>query len=133
MGVDDTIIQKMIKDTPMNRTDGMGLISYSQALKWSKEMGLDYVPSQFCVRQSYLKGMLCVFPIHEFCLEINGGNYLVDTIYKDKNGNYIKADMNDKVEEEITVTECLKNFLGKPIDFSISIKSEDELPDEDDE
>lgn len=94
-GVDDTIIQKMIEDTPMNRTDGMGLISYSQALKWSKELGLDYVPSQFCVRQSYLKGMLCVFPIHEFCQEINGGNYLVDTIYKDENGNYIKADLRE--------------------------------------
>ena len=39
--------------------------------------------------------------------------------------------MNDKVEEEITVTECLKAFLGKPVDFSISVKSEDELPDED--
>lgn len=94
-GVDDTIIQKEIKDTPMNRTDGMGLISYRQAAKWAKEMGLDYVPSQFCIRQSYLKGMVCVFPIHEFCEEVNGGNYLVDTIYKDKDGNYIKADLRD--------------------------------------
>lgn len=94
-GVDDTIIQKEIKDTPMNRTDGMGLISYHQAAKWAKEMGLDYVPSQFCIRQSYLKGMVCVFPIHEFCKEVNGGNYLVDTIYKDKDGNYIKADLRD--------------------------------------
>lgn len=94
-GVDDTIIQKMIKDTPMNRTDGMGLISYRQAAKWAQEMGLDYVPSQFCIRQSYLKGMLCVFPIHEFCEEVNGGNYLADTIYKDKDGNYIKADLRD--------------------------------------
>lgn len=93
--VDDTIIQKEIKDTPMNRTDGMGLISYRQAAKWAKEMGLDYVPSQFCIRQSYLKGMVCVFPIHEFCEEINDGNYLVDTIYKDKDGNYIKADLRD--------------------------------------
>lgn len=94
-GVDDTIIQKEIKDTSMNRTDGMGLISYRQAAKWANEMGLDYVPSQFCIRQSYLKGMVCVFPIHEFCEEVNGGNYLVDTIYKDKNGNYIKADLRD--------------------------------------
>lgn len=101
-GVDDTIVQKMIKDTPMNRTDGMGLISYSQALKWSKEMGLDYVPSQFCVRQSFLKGMLCVFPIHEFCRDINGGNYLVDTIYKDEDGNYIKADLR---EYDVIITE----------------------------
>ena len=94
-GVDDTIIQKEIKDTPMNRTDGMGLISYRQAAKWAKEMGLDYVPSQFCIRQSYMKGMVCVFPIHEFCEEINNGNYIVDTIYKDKDGNPIKADLRD--------------------------------------
>ena len=94
-GVDDTIIQKMINDTPMNRTDGMGLITYRQAEKWAMEMGLDYVPSQFCIRQSYLKGMVCVFPIHEFCEEVNGGNYLVDTIYKDKDGNYIKADLRN--------------------------------------
>lgn len=38
--------------------------------------------------------------------------------------------MNDKVEEEITIDECLKAFLGKPVDFSISVKSEDELPEE---
>lgn len=41
--------------------------------------------------------------------------------------------MNDKTEEEITIAECLKVFLGKPVDFSISVKSEDELPEEDDE
>lgn len=38
--------------------------------------------------------------------------------------------MNDKVEEEITIAECLKAFLWKPVDFSISVKSEDELPEE---
>lgn len=38
--------------------------------------------------------------------------------------------MNDKTEEEITIAECLKAFLGKPVDFSISIKSEDELPED---
>jgi len=93
--VDDTIIQKELKDVPMNRTDGMGLISPHLAKKWSEEMKLDYVPSQFCIRQSFIKGMLCVFPIHEFCEEVNGGNYLVDTIYKDENGEYIKADLRN--------------------------------------
>ena len=37
--------------------------------------------------------------------------------------------LNDKVEEEITVAECLNAFKGKDIDFSISQKSEDELPE----
>lgn len=41
--------------------------------------------------------------------------------------------MNDKMEEEITIAECLKAFLGKPVDFSISIKSEDELPEDDEQ
>lgn len=93
--VDDTIIQKEMANVPMNRTDGMGLISYNQAKKWAEELGLDYVPSQFCIRQSFIKGMLCTFPIHEFCEEVNGGNYLVETIYKDKKGNYIKVDLRE--------------------------------------
>lgn len=100
--VDDTIVQKMMENTPMNRTDGMGLISYHQAQKWAKELDLDYVPSQFCIRHSFLKGMLCVFPIHEFCQEINNGNYIVDTIYKDEDGNYIKADLRDY---DVIITE----------------------------
>ncbi len=37
--------------------------------------------------------------------------------------------MNDKVEEEITIAECLNIFKGKPVDFSIQQKSEDELPE----
>lgn len=36
----------------------------------------------------------------------------------------------NKNEQEITVLECLKMFFGKPIDFSISVKSEDELTED---
>lgn len=91
---DDLVEDKEITQT-FNRTDGMGLISPRQAKKWAEELGLDYIPSQFGLRQSFIKGMLCTFPIHEFCEEINGGNYIVDTIYKDSDGNYIKADLRD--------------------------------------
>lgn len=91
---DDLVEDKTVTQT-FNRTDGMGLISSRQAKKWADELGLDYIPSQFGLRQSFIKGMLCTFPIHEFCEEINGGNYIVDTIYKDENGNYIKADLRD--------------------------------------
>ena len=73
----------MMEQVPMNRTDGCGLITYEKAEQWAGELGLDYVPSQFCIRQNFIKGMLCVFPILEFCQEINQGNYLVDTIYRD--------------------------------------------------
>jgi hypothetical protein len=99
--IDDEIKTREI-EMEMNRTDGMGLISPTQAEKWAKELGLDYIPSQFCVRQSFVKGMLCTFPIHQFCEEINNGNYIVDTIYKDSEDNYIKADLRDY---DVIITE----------------------------
>lgn len=91
---DDTIEVQDVT-LPMNRTDGMGLVSVRQAEKWAKELGLDYIPSQFGLRQSFMKGMLCTFDIHSFCKKRNKKNYIVDTIYKDENGEYIKADLND--------------------------------------
>jgi hypothetical protein len=39
----------------------------------------------------------------------------------------------DKNEEEITVAECLNVFKGKPIDFSVSLKSESDIPEDDEE
>lgn len=39
----------------------------------------------------------------------------------------------NKEEQEITLEECLEVFKGKPIDFNISVKSESELPDGDEE
>jgi hypothetical protein len=101
---DDIVEVRYINDKKMNRTDGMGLISPRQAQKWANELELDYIPSQWCVRQSFLKGMLCTFPIHEFCEEINGGNYIVETIYKDENGEYIKADLRDY---DVIITESM--------------------------
>lgn len=91
---DDKIEQKEI-ELKFNRTDGMGLISPRLSEQWAKELGLDYIPSQWCVRQSFIKGMLCTFPIHQFCEEINNGNYIVDTIYTDASGNPIKADLRN--------------------------------------
>ncbi|MGL5434275.1 MAG: RNA dependent RNA polymerase [Lachnospiraceae bacterium] len=96
---DDTVIQKEMKDVPMNRTDGMGLISPRQARQWADELGLDYLPSQFCIRQNFIKGMLCVFPIHEFANEYGKldarGRCMVDTIYSDDSGNPIQANLFD--------------------------------------
>ena len=39
--------------------------------------------------------MLNVFDFHKFCEEINGGKYLIDTVYKDEYGNPIKADLRN--------------------------------------
>lgn len=92
---DDIIEDRMIEDMPMNRTDGMGLISPAMSMKWAEDVGIDYTPSQWIIRQSFLKGMVCTFDFHRFCEEKNDGNYIIDTVYKDKDGNPIKVDLRD--------------------------------------
>ena len=92
---DDDIEVRRVENVEMNRTDGMGLISPALSERWANELGLDYIPAQWCIRQSFIKGMVCTFPIHEFCEEVAGGNYIVNTIYKDENGEPIKADLRD--------------------------------------
>lgn len=64
-----------------NRFDGMGLITPSFAKQWAEDLGLEYVPAQFCIRQSFLKGMVAVFDISEFCKTENEGNYIIETMY----------------------------------------------------
>jgi len=93
--VDDTVNVRHLENVKIDRTDGMGLISPKMSEIWSKDLGLDYIPSSFVIRQSFIKGLLCTFPIHQFCEDKNNGNYIVDTIYKDENGEYIKADLRD--------------------------------------
>lgn len=99
--IDDEIDTREVS-TEMDRMDGMGLISPEQSAKWAMELGLDYTPSEWIVRQSFLKGMLCTFPFHEFCEEVNEGNYLIDTVYQNEDGSYIKADLR---EVDVIVSE----------------------------
>lgn len=91
---DDEVDQREVS-VEMNRTDGMGLITPQQAEKWAQELELGWVPGQWIIRQSFIKGMLCTFPIQEFCEAQNGGSYLVDTVYKDEAGEYVKADLRE--------------------------------------
>ncbi|MHC8426751.1 RNA dependent RNA polymerase [Bacillus velezensis] len=92
---DDDIIDIQDIVESFNRFDGQGLISYEMAEKWAAELGLDYVPAQWCIRQNFIKGMLNTFPIHEFCETVNNGNYRIRTSYKDENGNLKIADLRD--------------------------------------
>lgn len=92
---EDDKIELCELEQEINRFDGQGLISYKQSKKWADELGLDYVPAQWCVRQNFLKGMLCVFDIHRFCESKNNSNYNIKTSYKDNQENPIYVDLRD--------------------------------------
>lgn len=47
-----------------------------------------------------------------------------------EDGTTITYTDENKNKQNIAVAECLNIFKGKPIDFSVSIKSEDELPED---
>lgn len=81
---EDDIIEVKNIVREFNRFDGQGLISFEKAKEWADELGLDYVPAQWCVRQNYIKGMLCTFPFHKFCETENDNNYLVKSVYNDE-------------------------------------------------
>lgn len=91
----DDIIDKRIVNMEFNLFDGNGLISPSMAQRWADDLGLDYLPAQWCIRASWIKGMVNVFDFHEFCKEYNNGNYIINTAYKDNENNPIKVDLRD--------------------------------------
>lgn len=56
--------------------DGMGIISLRMARVWASDLEVDYVPSAFCIRNAYIKGMVCTIDFHEYAIE----NRCIDTI-----------------------------------------------------
>lgn len=91
----DDIIDKRTISTEFNLFDGNGLISPEMAQQWANDLGLDYLPAQWCIRASWVKGMVNVFDFHQFCKEYNNGNYIINTVYKDSDGNPIQVDLRD--------------------------------------
>lgn len=91
----DDIIEQRTIDTEFNLFDGNGLISPTMAQQWADDLGLDYLPAQWCIRASWVKGMVNVFDFHQFCKEYNNNNFIIDTVYKDCDGKPIKVDLRD--------------------------------------
>lgn len=104
---DDTVELKEI-EMDFNVFDGMGLISPEQAQKWAIELELDYIPSQWCIRNAFLKGMLCTFPIHEWCEKINNENYNVRDLY----GNIVDLNNVDVIltESQFKMWNCYDSW-----------------------
>lgn len=65
-----------------NASDGFGLMSPGLALRWSRDLKLDYRPAGVCIRNSFCKGMVFTFDFHEFASDI-AGNYEVKDIWGD--------------------------------------------------
>ena len=76
-GIDDSVVEEYV-DCKFNLWDGMGIISPEGAKKWAEDLELDYLPSAFCLRNSFLKGMVCVFDIQKFLKEKSNTKIIYD-------------------------------------------------------
>ena len=86
----DDIVDEREIDVEFNRFDGGGIITPEMAEQWSKDIGIytpeniedpGYIACQFCIRESFAKGMVNVFPTLEFCELRNNGSYIIKDIY----------------------------------------------------
>jgi hypothetical protein len=75
---EDTVDEKEIELT-FNLFDGQGIISPQLAQTWAGELGLDYIPAAFIVRNAFLKGMICVIDFHEYSEEI--GEHIIKDVW----------------------------------------------------
>lgn len=65
------IVEEKIMNIPLNCADGQGLIDPEFSIAWATDMGLDYVPSSFVVRSTFIKGNLVPFDFKEYARRNN--------------------------------------------------------------
>lgn len=75
---DDSVEEKEM-ELPFNLFDGQGIISPKQAIHWSENLGLNYIPGCFIIRNAFLKGMVCVIDFHEFAKQHN--KYIIKDVW----------------------------------------------------
>ncbi len=73
----DNTVSEEVHELEFNLFDGMGIVSPKFAKQWADDLELDYLPSAFCIRYSWVKGMVCVIDFHKFA-HIHNKDVIVD-------------------------------------------------------
>lgn len=79
------------EEMEMDCSDGFGMISPEMSKQWAKDIKEDYLPSGYCIRNSFCKGMVFTFDFKEFAEKIAKNNIVVDVWGHEK--NIMEADM----------------------------------------
>ena len=118
---DPIVLPKKIK-TVVNLFDGQGIISPELSKKWSEELLINYLPSEWIIRAPYLKGLLATFDFHLFA-EKNNISIIKDVYGEEhniKDINCIISVSQFKLYQAYKNTEDYKNKCLQN-DFSWSI------------
>lgn len=92
LGIDEneSPFEKIIDDygIELDATDGFGLISPRFANVWAKDLGLEYTPSVFIIRNSFCKGALVTFDFVDYASKKNSYNYNIIDLWGNKQNLY---------------------------------------------
>lgn len=68
--VNNEKVESIEKELEFNLFDGCGAISVEKAKEWANELELDYIPSAFCIRCAFIKGMVFVVDFKDFAKNV---------------------------------------------------------------
>lgn len=86
------------KEIIVNACDGCGLITPELSKQWSKDLELDYIPTSYCVRNSFIKGMLTgAFDFKKYCKEVIKKEWVEDVWGQKHNINHIDMILNESM------------------------------------
>lgn len=89
----DTVEEKIV-ELEFNLWDGMGIITPTYAKKWACELGIDdYIPSAFTIRNAFIKGMVCVFPFHDFAKLVAKKHNIINDVWGNQISDVRNYDM----------------------------------------
>lgn len=89
-GKPEPILEKVEDyDVELIDSDGYGLIRPSLAKQWGIDIQEvlefeDFIPTGFCIRNSFTKGMVFSFDFEDFATKIANGNYIVKDVWGDE-------------------------------------------------
>ncbi len=99
------------KEIKLNDSDGYGLILPNLSSKWSTELKEAYLPSGFCIRNSFCKGMLFTFDFIEFSKEIAKEEWVEDAWGDKRNINDIEIILTTSMLKLWDSYKSLEHYL----------------------
>lgn len=98
-------------DVSVIDNDGYGLILPQAMERWAKELGLDYIPSGVCIRNSWTKGMLFTFDFREFEKQKAKGNKIQDVWGNSFNSSDVEVIMTSSMLKLTKAYNSIDSYL----------------------
>jgi hypothetical protein len=100
------------KEIELTDSDGYALILPSKSEKWAEELKLDYLPSGYCIRNSFCKGMLFTFDFVDFAKNVAHKEIVKDVWGNEHNINNIEVILTTSMLKLWDSYESIDDYLN---------------------